>query len=137
MQKDDQTCDLMATLQELTENLLWMSETDAPIQVICWEDCGEIASNEQLLEQTQHSATDSVEVLDLDQFFEPVVTEQDWFGDEEKEIATKYRSLLSALKQNLSDIKVYRVGAVEIDVYIVGKTEAEGIVGLATQVVET
>ncbi|MBD1843518.1 nuclease A inhibitor family protein [Cyanobacteria bacterium FACHB-63] len=75
--------------------------------------------------------------MDLDRFFEPVVTEQDWFGDEEKETAARYRSLLSALKQNLSEIRVYRIGAVEIDVYIVGLTEAKKVVGIATQIVET
>ncbi|GAP99842.1 sugar-non-specific nuclease inhibitor NuiA homolog [Leptolyngbya sp. NIES-2104] len=75
--------------------------------------------------------------MELEQFFEPVVTEQDWFGDEEKETAAKYRSLLSALKENLSDLKVYRVGEIQIDVYVVGKDEARNIVGIATQIVET
>ncbi|MBW4445007.1 MAG: nuclease A inhibitor family protein [Plectolyngbya sp. WJT66-NPBG17] len=137
MQDNDQTCNLIATLQKLVENLYWMSETDAPIQVLCWKDCGAIETEEQLLERTKHSAADRVEIVDLDRFFEPVVTEQDWFGDEEKETAARYRSLLSALKQNLSGIRVYRIGAVEIDVYIVGLTEAKSVVGIATQIVET
>jgi hypothetical protein len=137
MQKNARTCHLTATLQKLVENLLWMSETDAQLHVFCWENGAAIQSKEQLLKQTKHPAIDPVEEVDLDQFFEPAITEQDWFGDEEKETAARYRSLLSALKQNLSDIKVYRVGEVEIDVYIVGLTEAKNIIGIATQVVET
>ena len=137
MRENDQICELVTTLQEIAENLLRMSESDAPIQVFCWEDCATIETNEQLLEQTKHSGTDPVEVVELDQFFKPAVTEQDWFGDEEKEIVVRYRSLLSTLKQHLSEIKVYRVREVEIDVYIVGKTQAQSVVGLATQVMET
>lgn len=137
MQKNNQDSELVADLQKLTENLTWMSETDEPIQVFCWQECAAIESNEQLLELTNHSATDPVEVVDLEKFFEPAVTEQDWFGDEEKETAAQYRSLLSALKQNLTEIKVYRIGEVTINVYIVGLTEAKNIVGIQTQVVET
>jgi hypothetical protein len=114
-----------------------MSETDASLHVFCWENGAAFQSKEQLLKQTKHPATTLVEEVDLDQFFEPAITEQDWFGDEEKETAARYRSLLSALKQYLTDIKVYRVGEVEIDVYIVGQTKTDRIVGIATQVVET
>lgn len=137
MQENNHTHELISTLQELTENLFWMSETDAPIQVVCWDDCAEVESDKQILERTNHSPTDPIEIVELEQFFEPVVTEQDWFGDEEKETAAKYRSLLSALKQSLSGIKVYRVGEVEVDVYVVGVSEAKSVVGIATQVVET
>ncbi|MBD2078448.1 nuclease A inhibitor family protein [Leptolyngbya sp. FACHB-17] len=137
MQEDDRTYELVAMLETLVENLTWMSETDAPIQVVCWENRTAIETKEQLLEQTKHSASAPVEIVDLDKFFAPVITEQDWFGDEEKETAARYRSLLSVLKEKLSDIKVYRVGEVEIDVYIVGLTEAKTVVGIAAQVVET
>ncbi|MBD1854551.1 MULTISPECIES: nuclease A inhibitor family protein [Leptolyngbya] len=136
MQENYQSCELVTVLKELTENLMWMSETDAPIQVFCWKNGGVIPSNEQLLEQTQHSKTTPVEVVEVDQFFAPVVTEQDWFEEEERETAAKYRALLSILREHLTDLKVYRVGAVEIDVYVVGLSE-ENVIGIATQVVET
>lgn len=136
MQENYQSCELVAVLKELTENLMWMSETDAPIQVFCWENGGVIRSNEQLLEQTQHSKSTPVEVVEVDQFFSPAVTEQDWFEEEERETAAKYRVLLSTLKAHLTDLKVYRVGSVEIDVYVVGLSE-ENVIGIATQIVET
>lgn len=114
-----------------------MSETDAPIQVFCLENGDALQSNEQLLAQTQHSTSEPVEVIDVDQFFEPAVIGQDWFGEKERETAAKYRALLSALKEHLTDLKVYRVGVVEMDVYGVGLSAAKNLVGLATQVVET
>lgn len=137
MQENNSTAELVTTLQALTANLTWMSETDAPIQVIWWKDCSAIETPEQLLEQTHHEVGTPVEEVELEPFFEPVVTEQDWFGNEEKKTAAKYRSLLSALKKHLTDIKVYRVGEVDIDIYIVGVNEAKSVVGIATQIVET
>jgi hypothetical protein len=41
------------------------------------------------------------------------------------------------LKNNLCDIKVYRFGRRNIDVYMVGKTPTGDYAGLATKVVET
>jgi hypothetical protein len=114
-----------------------MSETDAPIRVVCWKDCSAIGTSEQLLEQTHHAAGTPAEEVELEQFFESVVSEQDWFGEEEKETAVRYRSLLSVLKANLSHLNVYRVGEVEIDVSVLGQTEANTVVGIATQIVET
>ncbi|MBD1848281.1 nuclease A inhibitor family protein [Cyanobacteria bacterium FACHB-63] len=137
MQENNSTSELVTTLQALTENLMWMSETDAPIQVFCWQDCSAIETSEQLLEKTHHEADTPVEGVELEKFFEPVTTEQGWFGDEERETAARYRSLLSALKQHLNDIKVYRVGEVEIDVYVVGVSKTRTVVGIATQIVET
>jgi hypothetical protein len=136
MQKNYQSYDLVTALKNLTEDLRWMSETDAPIQVFCWENCGALQSNEQLLAQTHHSKSTPVEIVDVDQFFAPAMTEQDWFEEEERETAAKYRALLSTLKEHLTDLKVYRVGAVEIDVYVLGLSE-KNVIGIATQVVET
>ncbi|MBD1843519.1 hypothetical protein H6F89_08940 [Cyanobacteria bacterium FACHB-63] len=51
---------LIATLQKLVENLYWMSETDAPIQVLQQRTCGAIETEEQLLDRTKHSAADRV-----------------------------------------------------------------------------
>lgn len=137
MQKKYQTQELVTLLQGLVEGLTWMSETDAPLHVLYWDNSMVLESNEQLLQHMQHPRTAVVGVGEVDQFFEPAVAEQDWFGEEEKETAARYRSLLSVLKQHLSHLKVYRVGEVEIDVYVLGRTEADSVVGIATQIVET
>ncbi len=39
----------------------------------------------------------------------------------------RYRELVHLLKTHLTDIKVYRVGEVEINCYILGKTESNAI----------
>jgi len=55
----------------------------------------------------------------------------------EKEEVRKFRDLVQTLKKTLKDIKVFKVGKVEADVYIVGRTESGDWAGLKTKVVET
>jgi hypothetical protein len=49
----------------------------------------------------------------------------------------RFQNLVSILKQNLSQLQVYRVGDRSIDVYIVGVTPGGDWAGLATKLVET
>jgi hypothetical protein len=137
MPMDDRTLKLIATLQALTQDLLWMSETDAPFEIVHWQDQSVQLTNEQFLKLTGHSVDTSVEVIKLDDFFSTVTVEQDWFGDEETAIANHYQKLVLVLNQHLSQLRVYQVGEINIDIYILGETESGETVGLATKAVET
>jgi len=75
--------------------------------------------------------------MSLGVFFKDVITEEDWHNAEEKEEVRKFRQLVLALKKTLKDLKVFKVGKVEADVYIVGRTESGDWAGLKTKVVET
>lgn len=138
MPMNDKTSQLISVLQAATAGLLWIGEIDAPLEVICWqEEKARNLTNERLLELTHHSSETPIEILDLDDFFSAATAEQDWFGDEEKAIAKRYQELVVVLKQRLNQLKVYQVGEVNIDIYIVGETESREIVGLATKAMET
>ena len=128
--------ELVTVLQTLTDGLLWMSETDAPFEVFHWEGQLSNLTDDQLLERTHHPLGTAIEVVPFDDFFDAATQKQDWFDAEEEAIAARYESLVSALKQHLSDLKVYRVGEVKIDLYVVGQTHV-GVIVLATQAVET
>ena len=56
--------------------------------------------------------------------------------DEEKPEVQRFKQLVQALKDNLSDVKVFLAGGAEKDVFIVGRADA-GWAGLKTKVVET
>lgn len=114
-----------------------MSETDAPFEIVHWQNQFNQLTNEQLLKLTGHSDDTSVEIIKVDNFFSAATAEQDWFGEEEKATAKRYQEMVVALKQHLNQLKVYRVGAINIDIYIVGETESGEIIGLATEAVET
>ena len=133
----DQGDELVKGLQNLTHYLLWMSEIDAPFKVFRWESQSSKLTDQQLLERTHHPLDTAIEVVPFDDFFAAVTQDQDWFGTEEKAVAAKYRALVDTLKQHLSDLRVYRVGEVKIDLYVVGQMKTGELIGLATQAVET
>ncbi|MFN5725198.1 MAG: nuclease A inhibitor family protein, partial [Pseudanabaena sp.] len=88
-----------------------------------------------ILIQAGKPAKTPIEVIALEDFFATVVTAQDWFEDEDREIAQRFRDLQTAIA-TLENVQVFRLGKVEIDVYIVGAI-ANDLVGLKTTVVET
>ncbi len=114
-----------------------MSETDAPFEIIQWQNQSKQLTDKQLLKLTGHLVDTSVEVIEVEDFFSAAIAEQDWFGDEEKAIANRYQELVVALKQHLNQLKVYRVGEINIDIYIVGETELGESLGLVTKALET
>jgi hypothetical protein len=134
---NDEISALIARLQDATTGLLWTSEIDAPLEVIHWSPSVLELTPEQLLKLTHHPLATPVKRMAVDTFFAGATEEQDWFGEEERVIAEQYRNLVAILKQSLSNLQVYRVGEVNIDLYILGQTESGDWVGLATQAVET
>ena len=130
--------DLIAQLKASCDNLLWISESEHPFEAFCWpSQTIESLTDQSLLTLTHHSAGTIVKTVGLDSFFEFVTQPQDWHGDEETETVKKYQQLVDTLKQHLSDLKVYRVGEIELDIYVVGQTSDKNLAGLATKAIET
>lgn len=129
--------DSIATqLTQASEGLLFLSETDAPFEVIHWQVQGELTPA-KLLQLTGHSPDAPVEMLTVDDFFAIAIQEEDWHDQDERKTVQRFQNLVSVLKQNLSNIQVYRVGSVSIDAYIVGVTDGCDSAGLSTKLVET
>jgi hypothetical protein len=130
--------ELVDTLQQASQGLLWMSESEAPLEVIAWQDhTTDLLENQTLLNLTQHSEDTPIATVDFEEFFQYPTQIQDWFGEEETASAQQYQQLAEILKTHLQNLKVYRVGEVTIEIYILGRTENGNIVGLVTKAVET
>lgn len=128
--------ELIDRLRQLSKGLLWMSESDYPFETIYWKNQGNL-TKKKLLQLSGHDLNTLVEVEQLDRFFVLAIKEQDWHEQEKKAEFKRYRVLLDFLKNYLRDIKVYRVGEVEIDIYIVGRTNSRNLAGLSTKAIET
>lgn len=128
--------ELFSELKEATKDLMFMSESDYPFEVFRWDKAREV-SPDVLRKEAGKGADDPVEEKSVDEFFKQAASMQDWHGNDEKVTAQKYQALVKLLKERLTDLKVYRVGSVNIAVFIVGKDEEGDWVGLSTQVVET
>jgi hypothetical protein len=129
---------LQETLEKNTENLLYMSETDAPFTFF---EAGtlqsEIPIEKQLLTFLNLSEETPVEIRSFEEFFEYLTTEQDWHEEEDKKIVKQFKTLKESLEENLTELTVIRIGEIDIAIYIAGKTATDTLAGLKTLAVET
>ncbi len=135
--------ELIDQLKSASDGLLFMSESDYPFEVFLWESSNQTSltreniTTQKVLELTGHPQDTPVEVVTVNDFFRVATTEQDWYGEEELATLKKYQNLVETLNKNLSNLKVYRIGEIEIDVYIIGQTSTGDYAVLSTKVVET
>lgn len=127
---------LLEPLWNLTEGLFYTSETDAEIVPFVGGNTA-CLSQQEILRQTQSASDAPAAEVNFTEFFSQLTEIQDWYGDEEKEIAQKFARLKEFLEQNLKDLKVYKIGRIELNVYVVGLDGESNLVGIKTKAVET
>jgi hypothetical protein len=130
--------DLLGQIKEATKGLTYMSENDFPLEAFRLElkDKNTITEKD-ILKATKHVPKTPVELYDFDNFFLMPTQEQDWHSAEEKKSVKRYQKLDKLLRDNLSDLQVFKIGEVERDVYVVGKSKSGEFLGVSTKVVET
>ena len=128
--------DLTEQIKKAVENLYYLSETDAEIFPFTGGKA-EAVTKQEILSQTESAADAPIEERDFTQFFERLTAIQDWFGDEETETANKYGHLRELLKNNLRDLKVFKIGKIQINIYVVGLAAENNLMGIKTKAVET
>ncbi len=124
-------------LRQAAAGLTYPSETDAPWGAFAWPDAEGQPTADEVKRRGRHKASAAAQEQSVDDLFAPLVQEQGWYGDEEKADAAKNRALLAAVKQILTDPKVFRVGGRKKAVYVVGQAKEGGWAGLKTTAVET
>jgi len=128
------TTELIPLLQQASEGLLYMSESDYPYEVICWE--GSELTEESLLKKAEISLDSPTQRLEFSQFVDLDAPDPDWYGEQEKVDSAKFRRLMNLIKDNLKDLRVYRVGKTQVQIFILGLLDGQ-IVGLKTTSIET
>ena len=127
----------VTALTKASKGLLYPSESDAPFEVFTWKNGMGSLTPAKLLALAEQDPASPVEVTTLDEFFAPLIAEKDWHGREEKTIVQKFKDLRQAIDAQLIEPRVYRVGAIEIAIYLAGKTIDGDLTGLKTKSVET
>jgi hypothetical protein len=128
--------ELFGALKEATRGLLYMSESDHPIEVIRW-DGSEQLSPEYLRKAAGADSSAIVEETTMEEFFRVPAGEQEWKNEAQLAEARKYRRLRRLAEENLTGIKAYRVGEINIGVYVIGRSAQGNWLGITTRVVET
>ena len=135
MKSDDE---ILAEIGRAAEGLLFMSEADYPLEPLRLEEAGgEEPSRGRLRELAGRPEDAPVEVVTPEHFFRAAVAEPSWKQGEELAAARRFQNLLRVLKAELSDLRVYRVGEIQIAVYVLGKSPSGSWLGLSTRAVET
>ena len=132
LQKDS----FVKQIEEITADLYYISETDALILPFVGRQA-QTVSRETILEQTGNAPDSPVDERDFTEFFARLVEIQDWFGEEETKTAEKYLLLKKLLEKNLRTLRVYKIGKVQLDVYVVGLNAENRLMGIKTKAVET
>ena len=128
--------DLPEQIKNAASGLWYISETDAEIFPFTGSKADKV-TRENLLAQTGKPADAPVEERDFEQMFERFVKIQDWYGDEEKATAEKFAALKKLLEKNLTQLKVFKVGRIDLDIYFVGLDAEGNLSGIQTKAVET
>ncbi|GAB3956962.1 hypothetical protein GCM10028805_48330 [Spirosoma harenae] len=122
----------------LLPDLLYPSESDEPIEVVtCYLKQPEPLTVSQIKDWQMLPPAIYVEELPEADFWAPVVTDQDWYEDEEKARTAAFSQLKEIAEKTLTVRQVFRVGDSKMDLYLLGlQTEGERA-GLKTKVVQT
>jgi len=78
-----------------------------------------------------------IELRSLENFFARHTTTSDPYDSEAQRIRPRYEDLVRALSTRLRDVKVYRVGKIEISCYVAGLDAHGNLAGLKTVAIET
>ncbi|MCS6906055.1 MAG: nuclease A inhibitor family protein [Bacteroidia bacterium] len=124
-------------LQRLSCDLLLLSETDAPFEIIWFtveqKDFLAALKREGLIKRQQE-----VKEVSLWDFFKNYIEPQDWDTEEDKKIRARFSELYSFFSTHLEQSKVFRVGKIEITIFILGFVPGtQVLLGLKSLLVET
>lgn len=128
--------DLRSAIEKATEGMFYLSETDAEISPF-FGGSVETTTLDTILRQHEIENMNWVEEVSFDFFFSRLTQIKDWFGDKERENTVRFGHLKKLLETNLTDLKVYRIGKIRIDIYVVGIDEEGNLAGVKTMAVET
>ena len=116
----DNDAQILEQLKTATAGLLFMSESDYPFEVIHWEGLTDL-THEFLCRLSGESEDCKVEEMEVEDFL----------------LNEKYRNIVKVLSDNLAGPKAYKVGRINMPVYVVGRSERGNWLGVSTRVVQT
>ena len=137
-QSESKTGSIAHQVTPLLIDLLYPSESDEPIEFVeTYLKMAEPLTVSHIKDWLMLPPSNFVEEITEAEFWESVVTVEEWFDEEERAKTAQFQTLKEMLETTLTDRQVFRVGKTEIDVYLLGKPAEGPRVGLKTRVIET
>jgi len=132
-----QNTNLVACLEELEGAIagLWYpSESDALVSLMIYADP---MPNTAALGQHLGADPAKGQHQSADDFFRPVLNNPYWASAQGGHLAQKYARLRDVLNLHLTDLQSFRVGAVNVTLYLLGRHPSGCYLGVCTLVTET
>ncbi len=127
---------ILSKISRASDGLVYISETEAPIKIFLCEQESNETIEKTLLRHTQTTDV-QIEAISFDSFFERLTTDKDRHNAKEKERVKKFCALRQTLMDNLSELKVFKIGRVRKEIFVVGRDKDDRLVGVRTESVET
>jgi Nuclease A inhibitor-like protein len=113
-----------AALKKAVEGLLYPSESDEPFEVFAWDR----ADSARAAVSAHAKKRAKIIEQPVDEFFSALKGADD---------EPRYQQLRRVLEASLTDLNVFRVGRIRVDVYVLGRARSGRWVGVHTTSVET
>jgi hypothetical protein len=128
--------ELVTRISRACEGLFYISETDAPVTVFAAERADTIdAATIRALTNSPKDAR--VEERDFHKFFARLTKSEAWHLDAQREQTKKFLELQTLLEEDLRELKVFKIGEIQLTIYVVGLDTNNNVVGVSTEAVET
>jgi hypothetical protein len=129
--------DLAKALADAANGWLWMSESDYPVHPVS----GALPASGKLAYADVRALVGAPPTAKVDErsiaVFEGPGRNDGDMAPSEVELATHYRALRHALERNLTHVRVFYVGHIQLDVVVVGITRCGTVAGVRTTAIET
>jgi hypothetical protein len=136
---DDSRIDpqLRARLETASAGLVYGSEGDYPFEFFALPGAAPVKSAREFARLVGAPASARVEEQSWDSMIAWPLSGGDPTDPEAREIATRYARLDGELNELLRNVRVIRVGDVQIRCYVVGEDGKGNLAGLVTTAIET
>ena len=122
----------------LLKDLLYPSESDEPIEWVNFQSSVLPPLTVSDLEFYQGFPLEvHVEEIAIENFWEPIITIEEWYEEDERVQVEKFLELKLLLETNLKNLQAFRAGQIEIDLYLLGQINENEWGGLKTKLIET
>ncbi|MFK7947935.1 MAG: nuclease A inhibitor family protein [Saprospiraceae bacterium] len=129
--------ELIEILKSMSEDLLFTSESDYPFEVICWSINTEIVDITTIQQYIDNKDKSIIKELTPDKMLSRMAKSRPYYSTERREKANRFRQIITFFESQVANAKAFKIGEVEIDIYIIGTVGDSHIIGLKTMAVET
>lgn len=126
----------LQTIKNAADGLQYLSESDYPFEVV------ELLSSSQPVEQQllnllHQPPTTAIEKQTLSYCFRNMTATTGDAPALQQQTAARFTNLQTVLEEKLKNVTVYRIGHIQVEIFIIGQLQDGTYAGLRTKAIET